>query len=125
GVIAAQSSATTITPTNPCVTIPVTFTNASSDSKRAWGVTIQLSPELQLCGSPAASIHEGTFLSSSTTAATYFTFQDQGGGKYRVDCTILGSPCGQTARGGTLFTVDVTSTSTTACQGSIQVLTLG
>ena len=123
--IAAQSTATTITPANPTVTVPVTIARTSSEAVRAYSVTIRLSPELALAtpvtSGNTGSITQGSFFSGF--APTSFNVIDHLDGSYQVDCAILGTSCGPTATSGTLFTVGVTSTSTTSCQGSISVVT--
>jgi hypothetical protein len=104
-VIAAVSPAGCISTSNPCQTVPVTISRTDATDIRAYSVGIQLSPDLELCGSPGASITQGPYLSSVGT--TLFQVIDNGGGSYTVDCAILGAPCGATAAAGTLFDVSV------------------
>jgi hypothetical protein len=73
-------------------------------------VTFQLSTNLELCGTPAASIIQGSWLGAWTNKT--FQVVSNGGGSYTVDQAILGeSPtaCGVTT-GGTLFTVMIKKT---------------
>ena len=102
--IGAQSSATTICPTNTCVTVPVTLSRHIGTPVLGYSVTFQLSPELSLCAG-TGSIHEGSFLSSAGT--TLYQVVDNGGGSYTVDDAV--TPCGATGTSGTLFTIDVSS----------------
>jgi hypothetical protein len=104
-VIAAVPPGPCITPSNPCLTVPVNITRDDVELMRAFSVTLTISPELQLCG-PGA-IAEGTYLSSVSGATTFFQVVDNSGGSYSVDGAILGLPCGQTDANGTLFTIDV------------------
>ncbi len=71
---------------------------------RGFTVIFELSEELALAGA-SAGIHEGTFLSDGF--ATSFTVQPVGNNAYAVEGYIIGEPCGATAAGGTLFTVDI------------------
>lgn len=87
--------------TQPCVAVPVAITRVENSHMRGFSVDIQLD-DLTLCG----SITQGTYLNS--IGSTAYQVVDNGGGSYTVDCAILGSPCGQTAATGTLFTVHVT-----------------
>jgi hypothetical protein len=103
--IGAQSTATYICPSNPCVTLPVTISRPNSVPVLGFSVTIQLSPNLSLCNGKA-SITEGTFLSSQ--GGTLFQVVSNGGGSYTVDGALT-SNCGQAAMSGTLFNVAVTS----------------
>jgi hypothetical protein len=123
--ITAQSVATTITPANPNVTVPVTISRPTTEGVRGYSVTIQLSGSLQLStpvtSGNTGSILQGTFFNGFTP--TSFDVIDKTGGVYQVDCAILGTPCGPTSTSGTLFTIGVTSVSATACQGTVTVVT--
>ena len=90
----------------PCDTVPVVFFRADTSPARAASVTFELDSNLELCGTPAASILQGSWLAGYTTA---FQVVDNGGGSYTVDQSILGMPCGVTT-GGTLFRVRVKKT---------------
>jgi hypothetical protein len=70
-------------------------------------VTFELSPELELCSTPAASIMQGSWLGAYSNV---YQVIDNGGGSYTVDQSVLGGTvgCGPDS-GGTLFTVDVTN----------------
>ena len=101
----AQSPGACITSSDSCVQVPVVFDYAGTAPVRLFSVTLALGGSLELCGG-VSGVHEGTFLSGA--GATQMYVVDLGGGRYSVDCTILGLPCGATGA-GTLFTLDVTS----------------
>jgi hypothetical protein len=82
----------------------VVFSRDDTTPVRGFSVTFELSSELELCGSIAGSIREGTYLSG--TGGTHYEVTSNGGGSYTVDCAILGLPCGSTGD-GLLFTIDV------------------
>ncbi len=107
-VIAAQPAATCITPTYPCVEVPVTIARTSATPVRGFSVNLTISANLALC---APNIVQGTFLNSVPLSTTNFQVLSNGGGNYTVDCAILGLPCGQTALAGTLFKLNLSSTS--------------
>lgn len=88
--------------TQPCLAVPVAISRVENSHMRGFSVDIQLTG-LSLCG---ALITEGTYLNS--IGGTVYQVISNGGGSYTVDCAILGTPCGQTASTGTLFTVHVT-----------------
>lgn len=105
--IAANGSGICITPMLPCAAVPMVFTRGESTPVRAVSVTFQLdASKLALCtpGSPAASIHPGSWLGSFTNYVSQVT--SNGGGSYTVDLSLLGVPCGIT-NGGTLFAMDL------------------
>ncbi|MCB9465291.1 MAG: T9SS type A sorting domain-containing protein [Candidatus Eisenbacteria bacterium] len=118
-VTPVNTSGDCINASSPCLTVDVNINRVESSNMRGFSVDIQLM-DLDLCSTPGASILQGTYLSSGTTGSTIYQVLDNGGGSYTVDCAILGTPCGQTAATGTLFTVDVT-TSGTDGTGTIQV----
>jgi hypothetical protein len=98
-----------ITPAQACQTVPVNISRADATPMRLFHVEFQLSPELQLCGTPSASVTEGTYLSSFNSNTTFFVVNN-GGGSYSADGTINGVPCGQAAATGNLFNIAVTHT---------------
>jgi hypothetical protein len=98
--VAAEPGGDCLSTNNPCETVSVNFNRTDTTPARAATVTIELSSELQLCGS---GIQQGTWLDGY---ASVFEVVDNGGGSYTVDQAILGTPCGVTT-GGELFTVDV------------------
>lgn len=106
-VIAPQAPAGCIDLAHPCVTVPVALLRDDALGVMAYSVTFTLSPELTLCnvGSPITS---GGFLANPD-----FHMIDHGDGSYTVDEATLGAPCGATG-GGTLFTIQVQSASSTA-----------
>jgi len=89
-----------------CVTVPFVYQRGDSTAARSAHVVFQVDPRFTLCGTPAASIRAGTWLSTFTNRT--FAVVANGGGSYTVDVGLTGTPCGQT-KGGTLFTVDLTS----------------
>ncbi len=101
--VSPVTSGLCISNANPCVNVPVNFNRADATGARGLSVTFQLSANLKLCSTPAASIHQGTWLNGYNTT---YQVVDNGGGSYTVDQAILGLPCGQTA-GGQAFTIDV------------------
>jgi N-acetylneuraminic acid mutarotase len=105
-VAAVVAPGTCVSTATPCVTVPVVFTRTAGAGARAISVGIQLSPELRLCdpAHPDNAIHQGTWMAGYASA---FQIVDRGGGRYQVDQSILGNPCGITT-GGQLFTLDVT-----------------
>jgi len=84
-----------ISTAHTCITLPVLFEGSGTNDARGISVTVQLSPELELCG----AITQGDWLSGF---ASVYQALDGGGGIYTIDQSILGTPCGTTA-GGTLF----------------------
>ncbi|HMA47310.1 MAG TPA: immunoglobulin-like domain-containing protein, partial [Frankiaceae bacterium] len=114
----------TVSPDDSCVTVPFSVTRTGSDTLRAFSVRFQLPPDLQLCtpvvSGSSTSIVEGGFLSGSGRPVS-LVVTDHGDNSYTVDGSILGTKCGTTPAGGTLFTVGVTSTSTTACQAVVSI----
>ncbi len=90
---------------NPCVTVPVNIARDEFTHIRGFSVKIQLSANLELCGSIGSSVTEGTYLNS--IGGTVFQVVSNGGGLYTVDCAILGVPCGATASTGNLFSLSL------------------
>ncbi len=110
--VAPDPAGLCISTATPCVTVPVLFYQGSPASVRGTSVTVQLSPELVLCG---AGIQVGTLFSNppwgSVGVQPYFFVISNGSGSYTVDYSILGLPCGPTT-GGLLFTLDVAASGT-------------
>ena len=105
--IGAVAESLCLSSAHSCVTVPVRFNRGETAPARAVSVTFQLqTAKLALCtpGSPAASVHLGSWLSGNPD--TQMMVLDLGGGRYSVDLAMLGSPCG-IITGGELFTVDV------------------
>lgn len=100
-VAAAPAPGSAISTATPCVTIPVVFTRQDLTPLRGYSVTIELSPNLSLCGVQFAS-------AGYTLAPRSFLVTPLAGNRWTVDDVTLGSPCGATGS-GTLFTVAVTS----------------
>ena len=92
--------------THTCVTVPFVYARGDSTPAAAAHVTFQLDPRFALCGTPASSIHIGSWLASFANRT--FQVVDNGGGSYTVDQAVLGLPCGPTT-GGQLFTVDLSA----------------
>ena len=91
----------------PCAAdVPIVIERADATPVRGYSVTLALEPELALCGSAAASITEGSYL-TGFGQGTLFQVTDHADGTYTVDCAIQGSPCGATDPSGSLFTVDL------------------
>lgn len=91
-----------------CVSVPFVYQRGENAPAMAAHVRFQLDPRFALCtpGSPAGSIHAGSWLSAYANQTMQIV--DNGGGSYTVDQTLLGLPCGPDS-GGVLFTVDVAS----------------
>lgn len=103
-VVAAVAPAVCITPSNPCVTVPMNIVRTDAIGARGFTVTLQLSSNLALCnGSTSLDVLQGTYLTGSTN----FQVVDNGGGSYTVDCAILGPTAGVTTASGTLFTLNL------------------
>jgi hypothetical protein len=98
---------TCITLPTQCVTIPIDIIRNDATQMRAYSVSFTLSPELALCTTPAASVTQGTYLSSLPLSSTDYHVVSNGGGSYTVDCALLGLPCGQGDPAGNLFNVSV------------------
>jgi uncharacterized repeat protein (TIGR02543 family) len=99
-VAAAPASGTEITTLTPCVTVPVVITRTNPTPLRGFSVTLQLSPNLTLCGA--------SFVSAGyPRAPRSFHVTPASGNRWIIDDVTLGTPCGATGS-GTLFTVDVT-----------------
>jgi hypothetical protein len=108
GGVQAELAAACISAAHPCIEIPVTLHRPDMQGVRAYSVTLQLSPNLTLCGSGIADAGPGGFLQSVGGAFVGPVFvTNHGGGSYTVDQSILGNPCGATATDGTLFTIHV------------------
>jgi hypothetical protein len=104
-VSAVTSPGSVLGPASPVVQVPVVLSRSSSSTTqplRGFSVQFQLSSNAVLAGPPVEFDH----LSSSGTTQM-FTI-DEGGGRYTVDCVILGAGCGPTD-GGTLFTIPVSA----------------
>jgi hypothetical protein len=95
-------STSCITPSTPCVDVPVNIARSTLTGMRAFSIDVLLSPNLSLC----APTDEGPYLNS--IGSTQFQVLNNGSGSYTIDCSILGLPCGATAATGTLFTLHVT-----------------
>ncbi|HMB70089.1 MAG TPA: hypothetical protein VKU85_12290, partial [bacterium] len=117
GLYFAYLGANSIAPVDPgscisivdsCVTVAVDITREDLTGMRGFTVDVTLTG-LDPCNGTASFV-EGTYLSSFPgIIGTAYQVLDNGGGSYTVDCAILGTPCGQTAATGTLFTIDVKS----------------
>ncbi len=119
-IIAVQPSATTICPSQTCVTLPVTLSRGMPVPVLGFSITLQLSANLALCAG-TSSLSEGTFLSNA--GPTLFKVTDAGGGAYTIDDVALGAACGPTALSGLLFSLDVTSSAPSG-PGSVTITSL-
>jgi Putative Ig domain/FlgD Ig-like domain/Domain of unknown function (DUF5122) beta-propeller len=105
--VEANGEGICITPSQPCVSVPMVYKRGETTPLRALSVTFQIDvAKLSLCSTPAASIHPGTWLQGFPNS--FFEVTDNGGGSYTVDQTLLGNPCGVTT-GGQLFVMDLKS----------------
>jgi hypothetical protein len=103
-IAAVPTSGTAITLSTPCLVVPVVFTRADATPVRGYSVTLELSPNLTLCG--AQIVSGGYPLEPRNLQVT-----PQGGNRWKVDEVTLGYPCGVTGS-ATLFNVSVTSSET-------------
>jgi hypothetical protein len=103
--VMANTAGLCLSPGSSCVSVPVVYTRDESAPARGISVTLQIeTAKLALCGTPAASIHAGSWLSGFGNVS--FQVVDHGGGSYTVDQALLGTPCGVTT-GGELFLIDL------------------
>ncbi len=114
-VAATPAPGSAISNPTPCVTVPVVFARGDATPLMGYSVTIELSPNLSLCGAQFAS-------AGYPQAPRQFQVTPLGGNRWTVDDVTLGSPCGATGS-GTLFTLEVTSTETSGT-GTITVLSV-
>ena len=112
-IAAAPAPGSAISNPTSCVSVPVVFTRADATPIRAYSVTVELSPNLSLCGGQFAS-------AGYTQPPRQFLVTSLGGNQWTVDDATLGSPCGASGS-GTLFTLEVTSAETSGT-GTITVL---
>jgi len=104
-IVGAQpASGTEITTLIPCVTVPVVITRTNPTPLRGYSVTLQLSPNLALCGAEFVS-------ANYPRAPRSFHVTPASGNRWIIDDVTLGTPCGATGS-GTLFSVSVTSPGT-------------
>ncbi len=104
-VISPAAPPTCITPTFPCVTVPVNIARTDAVGVRAFSVTVQLSANLALCTGATSDVTQGTYLNS--VGSTNYQVVSNGGGSYTVDCSILGATAGATAASGNLFNLSL------------------
>lgn len=114
-IFAAPDPGSAITTATPCVSVPVHFTRVDATPLRAYSVTIELSPNLSLCGAQFVA-------AGYPQAPTQLFVTPLGGNRWVVDEVTLGAPCGAIGS-GTLFTLDVTSAETMGT-GTITVLSV-
>jgi len=100
-VTATVPAGACISTAHPCVTVPVIFTRTDATPLMGYSVTLQLSPELTLCGAELVSAgHLRAPRSFQVTPAT--------GNRWTIDEVTLGTPCGVTGS-DTLFMVSLGS----------------
>ncbi|HEV8480956.1 MAG TPA: putative Ig domain-containing protein [Candidatus Eisenbacteria bacterium] len=119
--VAADVSGLMITNGHACVSVPVKCTRGESAPLQSLRFTLALeTSRLALCapGTPAATIHPGSWLNGHPNAS--FGVTDNGDGSYDVDLELVGEPCGVDS-GGTLATIDLTAAGPDG-SGSITVL---
>jgi hypothetical protein len=92
-----------ITPGQPCQTVPVDISRNTTAAMRLFHVVFQLSPELQLCGVPSASVTEGTYLSSFNPSTTFFVTSN-GAGRTRRTGRSMACPAVRRRRAATCST---------------------
>jgi len=114
--IAADGAGLCISTATPCVAVPVKWTRTDATPARGYSVTIELSPNLSLCGVQFAS---GSYLAPGNSPPPVFLVTPDGPNKWIVDEVTLGVPCGSTGN-GTLFVANVTSATPTG-NGTITI----
>jgi DNA-binding beta-propeller fold protein YncE len=114
-LVAPQAPASCITPSTPCVSMPVTIQRDTDAPLKSFRIGVRLSGGLTLCG---AAIAEGSYLSAA--GATDFHVTDLGGGLYTVEDSLFGAVCGATQPVGTLFTVGLSGSAASAT-GSVAI----
>lgn len=97
---------TCLTAAHPCLAVPVDIlrSGAPVPGMRGYSIHVTLGDGLDLCDS-LSSIVEGTYLSDVHTTSFHATAL--GAKSYKVDCAILGEPCGADGAAGRLFTLRV------------------
>ncbi len=108
--VAARVNGLCLSSVHPTVTVPFRFTRGENAQARGASVTFTLETsvlELVTPGTPASSIHPGSWL--LTYGNRTFSVVDNGGGSYTVNYSLSGAPCGPDTS-GVLFTVDVQAT---------------
>lgn len=111
--------ASTISPGNTAVDVPVELTGVNPDPVRAFSVSLQLSGGVTLVAGPA-SVTEGGFLSTGGVTTTFHVV-DHGAGSYTIDGAILGDGCGQSPSHGTLFTLTLSAAPGTSGTGVVTI----
>ena len=110
-----------ITPCNPCLTVPVEIARTDATVIRGMSVTIQLSPELVLCGAGIVPTYgAGSWLGTIPSGDVQDFVLDNGGGNYTIDRSILGAACGSDLS-GSVFTIDVAAAGAGDATGTISV----
>jgi hypothetical protein len=104
--VVALEPGTCLTSPAQCATVPVRIIRNDPAQVRAFSITFALSPELALCGTPGASVTQGTYLDSPPFLTDYHVVANLDG-TYTVDCAILGPVCGQNQPQGSLFDIRV------------------
>lgn len=99
-----------------CVEVPVVWHRLDPAPARGYSVTVELSPELTLCGAQATS---GQYLVEGI-APPYFVLTPGDSNRWTVDEVTLGDPCGATGT-DTLFTLHVSSVTTTGT-GTVRIV---
>jgi len=115
-LVSAGPAPSCISSATPCIAVPVSFLRSDATPMRAYSVTIQLSPELALCGPQFTS---AGFVPPGSGGTAFFVTPGAPG-EWIVDESTLGLPCGVTGS-GTLFYVHVTSSAPVHTSGTISV----
>lgn len=92
-----------LTPSSTCQTFTVQFNRADTTPLRGVSATIELSPELQLCGNINLATGANSLIGN---LSHQFQVVPNVDGTYTIDVAVLGSDCGPTT-GGELFTIPV------------------
>ncbi|MBK7369808.1 MAG: putative Ig domain-containing protein [Candidatus Eisenbacteria bacterium] len=105
--VAARTNGLCLSSVHPTVSVPFPYTRGETAHARGVSVTFSIETSvlaLVTPGSPASSIHPGSWLLPYVNRT--FSVADNGGGSYTVSYALTGSPCGPDTS-GTLFTVDL------------------
>ena len=100
-ITAVPGPGSAITTITPCLTVPVAFSRANSTPLMGYSVTVELSPNLTLCGAQFTT-------AGYTQAPQQLVVAPLGGNRWSVDEVTLGTPCGAVGS-GVLFTMQVSS----------------
>jgi hypothetical protein len=109
-----------ISTATPCVSVPVVWSRNDVTPARGYSVTVELSPNLTLCGAQATS---AGYLAPGAAPPPVFAMNALPGNRWVIDEVTLGLPCGATGS-GTLFNLLVGSSGPLTGTGTIRVVSV-